>query len=191
MRQLSDFLDADWARLAELSKTKLRPRGLRDALSPRLAPVVLIRTAQCLYAAGWTRLAKLPALVNFVLFGIEVPPRIPIGPGLVLMHTQGTVLGAASIGKNVTIYHQVTLGAVEMDFEYLPGLRPIVGDGVFIGVGAKILGSLTLGNGSMVGANAVVLKNVPPGQVAVGIPAKNIPPRSARLEGSVRELESC
>jgi serine O-acetyltransferase len=178
MVQLSEFLDADWARLAVLSKTTLLPRGLRHALSPRFAPIVLIRAAQCLYAAGWLRLAKLCALANFVLFGIEVPPRIPIAAGLVLMHTQGTVLGAASIGRNVTIYHQVTLGAVEMDFAYTPSLRPIVGDGVVIGVGAKVLGGLTLGSGSVVGANAVVLKSVPPGHVAIGIPAKNLRPKS-------------
>jgi len=180
MGQLSEFLDADWARLAIHSDTTMRPRGFHHAFSPRFAPVVLIRASQCLYAKGWLRLAKLPALVNFVFFGIEVPPRIPIGPGLVLMHTQGTVLGASSIGRNVTIYHQVTLGAVAMDFAYTPTLRPIVGDDVVIGVGAKVLGGLTLGNGSMVGANAVVLKNVPPAHVAIGIPAKILPPKSER-----------
>jgi serine O-acetyltransferase len=182
MGQLSEFLDADWARLAALSNTPPRPRGFRHILAPRFAPVFLIRTAQCLYAAGWLRLAKLPALINFVLFGIEVPPCLPIAPGLVLMHTQGTVLGAASIGLNVTIYHQVTLGAVALDFSYTAALRPIIGDDVVIGVGAKVLGGLTLGKGSVIGANAVVLKDVPPGHVAVGMPAKALPPKSERQE---------
>jgi len=104
------------------------------------------------------------------------------------MHTQGTVLGAASIGKNATIYHQVTLGAVTMDFAYTSALRPIVGDGVVIGVGAKVLGGLTLGNGSMVGANAVVLQNVPAGHVAIGVPAKILPPKSERNEVPSVEL---
>ncbi len=172
MGQLSDLLDADWARLAEVSNAEFRRRGVQQMFSPRLAPVVLIRVAQCLYAAGWPRLAKLPAFVNFFIFGIEVAPRIRIGSGLVLMHTQGTVLGAASIGSNVTIYHQVTLGAVSMDFAYTLALRPVVGDGVVIGVGAKVLGGLILGNGCFIGANAVVLKNVPAGKVAVGVPAQ-------------------
>lgn len=189
MGRLSNFLDADWVRLAVLSNAVPRPRGLQHALSPRFAPVVLVRTAQCLYASGWSRLAKLSALVNFILFGIEVPPRISIGPGLVLMHTQGTVLGAASIGKNVTIYHQVTLGAVTMDFAYTPALRPIISDEVVIGVGAKVLGALTLGRGSVVGANAVVLEDVPPEHVAIGIPAKNLPPKSERLKGRSMEVE--
>jgi len=89
----------------------------------------------------------------------------------------------------VTIYHQVTLGAVAMDFAYTPALRPIVGDGVVIGVGAKVLGGLTLGNSCVVGANAVVLKNVPPGHVAIGIPAKTLLPKSERREGACMELE--
>jgi serine O-acetyltransferase len=188
MGQLSEFLDADWKQLAVISNNTLRSRGLRHALSPRFAPVVLIRLAQCLYSSGWLRLSKIPALVNFVLFGIEVPPRLPIGHGLVLMHTQGTVLGAASIGRNVTVYHQVTLGAVVMDFAYSHELRPIVGDGVVIGVGAKVLGGLTLGSDSVIGANAVVLKNVPSGHVAIGIPAKILPPKSERLEETCMKL---
>lgn len=180
MGRLSDLLDADWARLGELSGTGPRPRRLRHGLSPRFAPVALLRSAQCLHAAGWTRLAKLPSLANFLLFGIEVPPRLPIGPGLVLMHTQGTVLGAAVIGANVTLYQQVTLGARDMDFAYTLSLRPTVEDGVVISAGAKVLGGLTLGRDCVVGANAVVLKDVPPAHVAVGIPASHLPPRHTR-----------
>ena len=183
MSRLTQLLDSDWARLNSLAGAAQCQRRLHHALSPRFAPVTLVRTAQCLHATGWKRLAKFSALVNFVLFGIEVPPRIPIGPGFVLMHTQGTVLGAATIGANVTLYHQVTLGAVEMDFAYTPTLRPIVGDGVIIGVGAKVLGGLTLGHGSVVGANAVVLRNVPPGYVAIGVPAKNLSPKAERSNG--------
>jgi serine O-acetyltransferase len=180
MSRLSDLLDADWARLGELSGAPPRPRRMRHAFSPRFAPVALIRAAQCLQMSGWARLAKLPALANFVLFGIEVPPRLPIGPGLVLMHTQGTVLGAAAIGANVTLYQQVTLGAKDMDFAYTLSLRPTVEEGVIVSAGAKVLGGLTLGQGCVVGANAVVLEDVPPGHVAVGIPARHLPPRSAR-----------
>ncbi|WP_082150991.1 serine O-acetyltransferase [Chromobacterium sp. LK1] len=180
MSVLSDLLDADWARLCLLSGGGLRPRLWRHVLSPRFAPVLLIRTAQCLHAANWPRLAKLPALVNFVLFGIEVPPRMHIGPGLVLMHTQGTVLGAATIGANVTLYHQVTLGAKDIDFTYTMSMRPIVEDGVVIGSGAKVLGGVTLGQGCVVGANSVVLNDVPVNYVAVGIPAKNLPPEAER-----------
>lgn len=178
---LSQLLDKDWDRLCMLCDNMSRKRRIRHAFSPRFAPVVLIRVAQWLHIIGWTRSAKIPAIINFFAFGIEAPPRLNIGPGLVIMHTQGTVLGATTIGRDFTVYHQVTLGAKEMDFAYTPMLRPIVGDGVTIGVGAKVLGGLTLGHGSMVGANAVVLEDVPPGHVAVGIPAKNLPPKNERL----------
>jgi serine O-acetyltransferase len=184
MSRLSQLLDADWARLSTLSGAPLRQRRLLYSLSPRFAPVALVRAAQCLHSAGWARLAKLPALANFVLFGIEVPPRLPIGPGLVLMHTQGTVLGASTIGANVTLYQQVTLGARDMDFAYTLALRPVIEADVIISAGAKVLGGLTLGQGCVVGANAVVLKDVPPGHVAVGIPARNLPPKAARPRGS-------
>ncbi len=181
MGQLSTYLDADWARLVVLAETRPRPRGVRHVLSPRFAPVVLIRTAQCLYASGWTRLAKLPALVNFVVFGIEVPPRLTIGPGLVVMHTQGTVLGANSIGNNFTVYHQVTLGAKSMDFTYTLTKRPKVGNNVIVSVGAKVLGGIILEDGCVVAANAVVLKDVPAGFTAIGIPARNVVKKSEVL----------
>jgi serine O-acetyltransferase len=176
----SKLLDEDWARLGELAGAAPKQRRLWHVFSFRLAPVALVRLAQCLYAAGWTRFAKLPALVNFVLFGLEVPPSLPIGPGLVLTHTHGTVLGAASIGANVTLYQQVTLGAREIDFAYTLSLRPVLEDGVVVSAGAKVLGGIVLGQGSVVGANAVVLNDVPPGYVAIGVPAHNLPPKNQR-----------
>lgn len=182
MTSLSQFLDKDWERLCSLSGSRLHKRNLVHSFSPRFAPVVLIRVAQWLHKNGWTRIAKIPALINFMAFGIEVPPRLLIGSGLVIMHTQGTVLGAARIGNNFTVYHQVTLGAKEMDFSYTQSMRPTVNDDVVISVGAKVLGGVTLGDGSVVGANAVVLKNVPPRHVAIGIPAKNLPPKNERLD---------
>lgn len=180
MNRLSDYLNSDWARLNKLSKSDPNPRRFRHAFSPRFAPVVLARIAQRFYAMGYRRLSKVPALINFVIFGIEIPPRLLIGPGLVLMHTQGTVLGAATIGSNVTIYQQVTLGARDVNFAYDPALRPTVSDGVQISAGAKVLGGLTLGEGCIVGANAVVLADVPSYYVAVGVPAKSLPPKEVR-----------
>lgn len=141
-------------------------------LSPRFVPVLLCRLAHCLYRLKLGPLAKLVSLLNFFLFGIEIAVRCQIGKGLFLPHTQGTVIGAWSIGENVTIFQGVTLGAKEVDFSYQESSRPTVEDGVTIGSGAKVLGGLTLGSGSRVGANAVVLNDVAPGFLAVGIPAK-------------------
>jgi serine O-acetyltransferase len=99
------------------------------------------------------------------------------------MHTQGTVLGAAAIGSNVTIYHQVTLGARELDFAYTLSMRPVVEDGVILSVGAKVLGGVVLGKACVVGANAVVLKDVPSENVAIGVPARNLSPKKASDDG--------
>lgn len=185
MPRLSEYLDADWQRLSSLAGTPGRRRTLRVHFSPRFAPVTMLRLAQTMHAAGWTRLARLPALLNFLLFGLEVPARLQIGTGLVLMHTQGTILGAAAIGSDVTIYQQVTLGARTADFAYRPELRPVVEDGVTLTAGAKVLGALTLHRGCTVGANAVVLADVPAHALAVGVPARIVaaadePPRSTR-----------
>ena len=174
MLTLPKLLDADWARLMQLSGSSGRERKFSSNFSPRFLPVVLIRVASAMALSGWPGLANVVRAVNMVLFGLEVPTSLSIGPGLVLTHTQGTVLGAASIGSNVTIYHQVTLGANKLNFEYDLSTRPVVEDRVIIGVGAKILGPVRIGDDAIIGANAVVIQNVPPGATAVGVPAKVI-----------------
>jgi serine O-acetyltransferase len=167
-----EYLQADWARLAQLTKLDTTFKWSR-CFNSRFAPVAIIRSAFCLQRAGNTSLAKLFSAFNLFLFGIEVPSKLLIGPGLILPHTIGTVLGAASIGANATIFHQVTLGAVVADYDYDLSTRPTLGDNVTVTAGAKILGSIHLGNNSVVGANAVVLKDVPLNNLAVGIPAMN------------------
>ena len=171
---LRNLLDADWNRLLEVSGEPLRRRKWRHAFSPRFASVTLVRVAQRLEARSWRRLAKLASLANFVMFGIEVPTRLSIGPGLVLPHTQGTILGAASIGANVTLFQQVTLGARTADFSFDPAKRPRVMDGAVISAGAKVLGPVLIGERVVVGANAVVLIDVPADCLAVGVPARVI-----------------
>ena len=151
-------------------------RLLPALLSPRFFPVFLYRLAYWLYSVHLSPLAKLVSLVNFVIFGIEIGIRCRIGPGLILPHTQGTVIGATSIGADVTIFQGVTLGARELDIAYDPLARPIIGNGVVLGAGAKILGGIMLGNRCRVGANAVVLDSVPADAVAVGVPARIILP---------------
>ncbi len=180
MATLRQTLDADWARLAELSGQPSTVRRWSHHFSPRFAPVSLVRHAHALHRSGWRRLAKLVQLLNFVVFGLEVPATLDIGPGLVIAHTHGTILGAARIGCNVTIYQQVTLGASTLDFAYTPALRPVVEDGVTITAGAKVLGAVTLGRDCVVGANAVVLDDVPAGCLAVGVPARIV----AKNEGT-------
>jgi len=149
--------------------------GLRlwlGVLSPRFVPVLLCRLAHSFYRLRLGLFAKAVSLLNFFLFGIEIAVRCPIGKGLFLPHTRGTVIGAWSIGENATIFQGVTLGAKELDFSYQESSRPTVGDDVTIGSGAKVLGGLTLGAGSRIGANAVVLDSVPTNVVAAGVPSR-------------------
>ena len=140
--------------------------------SPRFASVLLCRTAHSLARLHLGLLARVVSFLNFTVFGIEIALRCRIGPGLVLPHTQGTVIGAASIGADAIIFHGVTLGARELDMGYTSEARPVVGDGVVIGAGAKVLGGLQLGDRCRIGANAVVLESVPAGALAVGVPAR-------------------
>lgn len=176
MHRYLQLLDADYERLIHISGQTYSSFKFRRIFSFRFTPVVLIRLSQYLYACGWYRISYIPACLNFIIFGLEVPPRLFIGPGLVIMHTQGTIIGASSIGSNLTIYHQVTLGAAVMDFNYTLSLRPVIGDNVTICAGSKVLGGIHLYDGCIVGANAVVLSDVPSRHRAVGVPAKILEP---------------
>lgn len=102
--------------------------------------------------------------------GIEIHPGAKIGPGLFIDHGMGVVIGeTAEIGKDVTLYHGVTLGGTSLE----KGKRhPTLGDRVVVGAGAKVLGNITIGDSSRVGANAVVVKSVPPDSVVVGVPGQ-------------------
>jgi serine O-acetyltransferase len=168
---LRDYLNADWKQLYAFAGREAPRRGWLSNFSPRFAPVFFIRLAQRAYQKGWPRLAKLCALFNYVVFSLEVPTRLEIGSGLVLPHPTGTILGACSIGSNVTIYQQVTLGAKFADFDYVAEKRPLICDGAVITAGAKVLGSIRIGVNAIVGANAVVLVDVPDECIAIGVPA--------------------
>lgn len=141
-------------------------------VNPRMAPVTLLRLAEYFNEHRLGVLAKLCSMLNVLVFGIEVSPKVQIGGGLFLPHTVGTVIGAARIGTNCTIQQGVTLGSAEPDIGFTASMRPIVGDDVYIGAGAKIIGGVTVGDRAKVGANAVVLSDVPPGALAVGVPAR-------------------
>lgn len=104
------------------------------------------------------------------LTGIEIHPGATIGPGFFIDHGMGIVIGeTAEVGADVTLYHGVTLGGTSSN----KGKRhPTIGDRVVIGAGAKVLGAITIGSDSRIGANAVVVKSVPPNSVVVGVPGQ-------------------
>lgn len=146
----------------------------KTCFNPRMLPVVMIRLSEFFFVRRLCILAKLFSMINVALFGIESSPQVRIGGGLFLPHTVGTVLGAATIGDNVTILQGVTLGTVKPDNGFTIALRPVIGNHVVIGAGAKIIGRVTIGDYAKVGANAVVLQDVPPHASAVGVPARII-----------------
>src|SRR5512133_630526 len=116
---------------------------------------------------------RLPArlLSQFVRFltGIEIHPAAQLGRRLFIDHGMGVVVGeTAMVGDDVVLFHGSTLGGRSMKH----GKRhPTLGDGVVVGAGAKVLGPVWIGDGARIGANAVVVKDVPAGAIAVGVPA--------------------
>lgn len=126
------------------------------------------RVSHWLWAHHLKLLGRLASQIARALTGIEIHPGATIGPGLFIDHGMGVVIGeTAEIGANVTLYHGVTLGGTSLN----KGKRhPTVEDNVVVGTGAKVLGAITIGRGSRIGANAVVVKPVPPDSVVVGVP---------------------
>lgn len=111
------------------------------------------------------------------LTGVEIHPGATIGRRLFIDHAMGVVIGeTAEIGDDVTIYHGVTLGGKSLE---AVKRHPTIEDGVVIGAGAQVLGPITVGVRSIVGANAVVVHDVPPDSVAVGVPAVVKPRRTS------------
>lgn len=164
---------ADRQRFAEMSGGPQSRATIGLTFHPRVFPVVLIRIAAKLHSLGLRRMASAVALINMLLFRIEVPARASIGRGLVLPHPGGLVLGSASIGDDVTIFQNVTLGARHFDGDYNLSLRPVLHARVTVGAGAAILGPVTIGEGATVAANSLVLTDVPSGYTAMGVPAAN------------------
>ena len=130
--------------------------------------MVLYRLMQ---ASRRARLAPLEMVfnkANAALCGCIIGRGAEFGPGFVLVHSNGVVInGSVRGGANVKIEHQVTIGAERRE-------SPVLGDDVFVGAGAKIIGGVTVGSGAKVGANAVVVHDVPAETTVVGIPAKPV-----------------
>jgi serine O-acetyltransferase len=114
--------------------------------------------------------------LNVFLFGLEIGPMVQIGPGFYLPHTVGVVIIAKRVGANVSVIGSNTIG-MRNEWEF-----PEIGDAVFVGVGARILGPVNVGAGSKIGANAVVVDDVPPGATVVGIPARIVKSRNSKRE---------
>jgi len=145
------------------------------------------RLAHWLYGCNHRLLARLVSQMNRLLTQVEIHPAASIGSGLFIDHGSGVVIGeTAEIGHNVTILQGVTLGGTGKQ----TGKRhPTVEDGVSIGTGAKLLGGFTVGAGSKIGANAVVLRDVPPNSTVVGVPGRIVVQDGRRTSQRATDLD--
>jgi serine O-acetyltransferase len=138
----------------------------RAVLADGTLAVVLYRIQYGLAGIGLGVLALIPHLLNKWINGCVIGVRARFGPGFVLIHPIGVVINSSVRGgRNVWLESSVVIGENR-------GAFPTLGDDIFVGSGAKIIGGVTLGNGARIGANAVVLKDVGAGETAVGVPAR-------------------
>jgi serine O-acetyltransferase len=139
------------------------------------------RVSHRLRSAGVPLLPRAIAYLTRAVTGVEIHPAAEIGRGFFIDHGSGVVIGeTASIGDRVTLYQGVTLGGTG----FQRGKRhPTLGDNVTVGSGAKLLGPIAVGDGAKIGANTVVVEDVPPGATVVGNPGHPVRVEGRRLEG--------
>lgn len=159
----------------EIDSIRARDPAARSGLEvmlcyPGFHVLRFYHSAHALWRAGLLLPARCVSHIGKLLTGIEIHPAAQIGRRLFIDHGSGVVIGeTAVIGDDVTLYHGVTLGGTSLQ----GGKRhPTLGNHVIVGAGAKILGPITVGDGARIGANAVVLADVPAGVTMVGIPAR-------------------
>ncbi len=150
---------------------------------PGLHAILGHRLTHWLWRRGWRFGARWLAYVMRFLTNIDIHPGATIGRRLFIDHGAGVVIGeTAEVGDDCTLYHGVTLGGTTWN----KGKRhPTLGHGVVIGAGAKILGAIGIGDGARIGANSVVIKEVPAGRTAIGIPARLVGGRPLSSSGNL------
>ena len=146
---------------------------------PGLHAICLHRIAHHFYLKGWVVFPRLLNTFSRCLSVIDILPGAILGPGLFSEHGMGLVIGeTAELGSNVTLYQGVTLGGTGKE----KGKRhPTIGNNVVVSSGAKVLGSFKVGDNSKIGSGSVVLKEVPPNSVVVGVPGRVVTRNGVRI----------
>lgn len=187
------------ARLREDIQTALRrDPAARNALTvltyPGLHAILLHRIAHRLWCWNvppremWKLVARVISHFSRWLTGVEIHPGAKIGRRLFIDHGSGVVIGeTAEIGDDVLMFHQVTLGGTSAE----PVKRhPTIGNNVMIGMGAKIIGAITIGDNCKIGANAVVNRDVPPDCTVVGVPGRIVVRNGLRVDPDVPAMDN-
>ncbi|MGH6933403.1 MAG: serine O-acetyltransferase [Dongiaceae bacterium] len=154
---------------------------------PGFQALLFYRLAHGLWRRGWLLAGRCTSHLGRVLTGIDIHPGAIIGRRLFIDHGMGLVVGETSeIGDDVTLYQGVTLGGVAPSVNSAAQINrkrhPTLRNGAIVGAGAQVLGPITVGEGGRVGANAVVVSDVPAGVSVVGIPARIVAPKPATQE---------
>jgi serine O-acetyltransferase len=139
---------------------------VKTVLTDGTFAMIVYRLMQCCQRLGLTPLAMIFGKLNVVFGRCIIGRHAQFGPGFALIHSFGVVInGSVRGGSNVKIEHLVTIGADR-------NMSPTLGDNIFLGAGAKIIGGIRIGSNVKIGANAVVVSDLPDGVTAVGVPAK-------------------
>jgi len=150
---------------------------------PGVHAIWIHRPAHWLWCHGWFVMARFLSHLGRFITGIEIHPNATLGPGLFIDHGMGVVIGeTAEIGENVTLLHGVTLGGTSLKKEKR---HPTLGDNVVVGAGAGVFGAFTIGSGSRIGAGSVVVREVPPNSVVVGVPGRVTSRHGQRVGGDI------
>jgi serine O-acetyltransferase len=181
-----------WERLREdVASVFARDPAARNTFEvlttyPGVHALLAYRLSHGLWRRGFKWLARFTSAVARWLTGVEIHPGATIGRRFFIDHGMGVVIGeTAEIGDDCTLYHGVTLGGTVWN----KGKRhPTLGNNVVVGAGAKVLGPITVGSGARIGSNAVVVKDVPAGTTAVGVPGRIIRPAQSDQEERRRAM---
>ena len=154
---------------------------------PGLHAIWIHRLSHRLWQRGFKIIARWVSQIARGLTGVEIHPGATIGHNFFIDHGMGVVIGeTAEIGDHVTLYHGVTLGGTSLQKKKR---HPTIEDHVVIGAGAKVLGAITIGAHSRIGANAVVVKSSPPNSVIIGVPGQIIVRSPGQVTGDKPDLE--
>lgn len=155
---------------------------------PGLHAILFYRLSNWLWRKGLKLFARILSYVSRFITGIEIHPGATIGQRFFIDHGMGVVIGeTASIGDDVTLYHDVTLGGTSLS----KGIRhPQLGNNVIVGAGAQLLGPIKVGDGARIGSNAVVVKDVEPGATMVGVPAHTFNEKAAAGQTKAKSFEA-
>ncbi len=181
-RNLQKILDFFVSDVTSAFKKDPAAHSLIEVLTsyPGIKAVLLYRISHFFFKLGMPYVPRYLSEISRQLTGIEIHPGADIGNEFFIDHSGGVVIGETSvIGNNVTIYQGVVLGGVSMD----PVKRhPTLGDNIVVGTGAKLLGPIKIGDNVRIGANSVVVSDVPPNSLVVGVPGRVVSRKGEKIE---------